>query len=257
MKKDGKSFILALDHAMLMDVGMKLKDPRKVIAAAMNNGADSLLTTIGVADYCLDEIGNSGLLIRTDLGSTTQNSNGRPFTNSFNTTSVERADQLGADGVVSMLFTHMDGTQEAEITSERCGLTANLCNKYGMAYCIEAIPGGFVFPEKQNVNTIGFTSRMACELGADMVKTVYVDDKDYKNRVVETCYRPLVVLGGGGAKTVEEVLISTRKAMDAGCKGVAYGRIVWNNKEIDKICQAISMIIHEDSSVEEALKVWR
>ena len=257
MNKDGKTFILALDHAQLLDVGIRLKDPKKVIATAMANGADTLLTTIGVADYCSHIIGNSGLLIRGDLGSTEVNSNKRLYTNSFSTTSVERANQLGADGMVTMLFTHMDGCKEEEITAERCAKTASLCNKYGMAYCVEAVPGGFVDPEKQTINAIGFASRMACELGADVVKSVFVDDRNYKSRVVDTCYRPLVVLGGGSTKTVEEILTSTRHAMDAGCKGVAYGRVVWNNDEISKICRAIAMIIHEDASVKDALKLWK
>jgi class I fructose-bisphosphate aldolase len=253
MREDGKTFILAMDHAMLMDVGMKLKDPRKVVASAMQNGADTLLTTIGAAEYCIDEIGTSGLLIRGDLGSTATNWNGKPFTNSFATTCVDRANRLGADGIVTMLFTHMLSGQEEETTAERCAHIADQCNTYGLAYCVEAVPGGFVNPEVQNIDTIGFAARLACELGADIVKSVFVNDENYRKRVVETCYRPLVVLGGGSKKTDKEVLASTKAAMDAGCKGVAYGRVVWNHKDIGKMCRAISMIIHEDATVEEAL----
>ena len=257
MGKDGKTFILAMDHAMLMDVGMKLKNPREVVATAMSSGADALLTTAGTAEYCLKQIGRSGLLIRTDCGTSVTHWSGKVFTNSYETASVEMADRLGADGVINMLITHMKSGDEEERSVARNAKAADLCNRYGMALCIEAIPGGFVYPENQTIESIGFTSRLACEMGADIVKSLFINDKEYAGRVVETCYRPLIVLGGGNAKTDKELLESTKAAMDMGCKGVAYGRVVWSHQNMEKICQALAMIIHEDATVDQALEVLK
>lgn len=257
MGRDGKTFILAMDHAMLMDVGMKLKNPREIVATAMTNGADALLTTAGTAEYCMEQIGKSGLLIRTDCGTSATHWCGKPFTNSYETASVEMADRMGADGVINMLFTHMKSEDEEERTVARSAKAADLCDKYGMALCVETVPGGFAYPENQTIESIGFSSRLACEMGADIVKSLFINDKGYKNRVIETCYKPLIVLGGGTAKTDKEILTDTKVAMDLGCKGVAYGRVVWNHKKLDKICQALAMIIHEDASVEQALEVLK
>jgi DhnA family fructose-bisphosphate aldolase class Ia len=255
--KDGKTFILAMDHAMLMDVGMKLKNPREIVASAMANGADALLTTAGTAEYCINEIGKSGLLIRGDCGTSTTHWSGKAFINSYETASVEMADRLGADGIINMLFTHMKSEDEEERTVARTAKNADLCSKYGMVLCVETVPGGFAYPENQTIDSIGFSSRLACEMGADIVKSLFVNDKEYQSRVIETCYRPLIVLGGGAAKTDEELLSSTKAAIDMGCNGVAYGRVVWNHKKIDKICQALSMIIHENASVEQAMELLR
>lgn len=257
MGRDGKTFILAMDHAMLMDVGMKLKNPREIVATAMANGADALLTTAGTAEYCIEQVGKSGLLIRTDCGTSMTHWSGKAFTNSYGTATVEMADRLGADGVINMLITHMKNEDEEERTVARNARAADLCNQYGMALCIEAVPGGFVYPENQDLDSIAFASRLACEMGADIVKSLFVNENGYVDRVVETCYRPLIVLGGGSAKTDREILESTKAAMDMGCKGVAYGRVVWGHKNMEKMCQALAMIIHDNATVDQALTAMK
>ena len=46
-KKDGKSFVLAMDHAAMMP-SPDLKDPGHVIREAVAGGADGFLTTYGI-----------------------------------------------------------------------------------------------------------------------------------------------------------------------------------------------------------------
>lgn len=254
MGKDGKVFMLAMDHAMIMDVGQVLKDPRRVVSAAVANGADSVLTTVGAAEYCINEIGKAGLLIRSDLGTTVAHHSGKPFVNSFSFASVESALRLGADGIINLLLTHMKEGNDEERSLERNARDAGLCHEYGVALCIEPMPGGFAYPEVQNIESVALATRIACELGADMVKSLYYDVPEYTSRVVEQCYRPLIVLGGGGVRSDRELLESTKAAMDAGCVGAAYGRVIWNHKNVEGICQAVASIIHGGASVEDALK---
>ena len=256
-KEDGKTFILAMDHAMIMNIGQRIQDPRKTVETAMNSGCDALLTNIGTAEYCLDLLNNKGLIIRGDAGTSTMHHSGNCFENSITTASVEAANALGADAYINMLFTHMPSGEQDERTLERSAKMADECRKYGMAYLIEAVPGGFVDPSVQTVDNVAFASRLSVEMGADAVKTVFTNTPDYEEKVVKTCFRPVIVLGGGTGKTHEALFKSTKDAMNSGCIGVAYGRLVWSDPKMPQLCRALSKIIHEDISVQEALEIMK
>lgn len=59
-----------------------------------------------------------------------------------------------------------------------------------------------------------------------------------------------------GAKKVpeRELLQEIRDALDAGASGVAMGRNIWGNEDPVRYAAAIAKLIHEDCSVDAALK---
>lgn len=66
-KKDGKSFVLAMDHAAMMP-SPDLKDPGHVIREAVAGGADGFLTTYGIIKAFQNDFGNAGIIMRADGG---------------------------------------------------------------------------------------------------------------------------------------------------------------------------------------------
>lgn len=251
--EDGKTFILAFDHGTVLNIGEHAPDPARIINDAHESGVDTFLTTVGVAESYTNEIGDMGLILRIDGGTTHVNPCGKVFEQVYSGFSVEDCNRVGSDGVIAMQFTQMD---EEVSYLKRCTWYYSECKKYGQVLCLEAVPGGFSYPEYVTVENVGFAVRLACELGADFVKAPFVGNaEDYKKVVVDRCYKPLVVLGGGGKKTDMEILTEIKTAMDAGCKGVAYGRAIWGHQNVKGICSAISRIIHDDATVEQALKL--
>lgn len=87
-------------------------------------------------------------------------------------------------------------------------------------------------------------------LGADWVKTAYVPGFE---RVVETCYVPVVVLGGPGQGDPRPTLEMVRAAIDAGAAGATIGRNVWQAANPSGMAAALRAIIHEEATVEAAL----
>ena len=73
--------------------------------------------------------------------------------------------------------------------------------------------------------------------------------------MTDNCYVPILVLGGGKAKDNAEIFANVRSAMDNGAKGVIMGRNIYRHENIAQVCQAIAAIVHDDASVEEALKI--
>ena len=47
----------------------------------------------------------------------------------------------------------------------------------------------------------------------------------------------------------------TRDAMDTGAAGITYGRNVWQRNDAGLVIQALKGIIHDNLSVEGALKI--
>lgn len=249
---DDRSFILAMDHAIVMAVQEVLTDPGEVIERAISGGADAILTSYGVSNHFQKELGNAGLILRVDGGTTAMHPSGYVFDNPTSTFTVEDAVRVGADGIMCMGFTGLDG-EPANIRT--LAKLAAECERYGLVYGIEMVPGGFVDPEQQTLENIAFSCRLGAEYGADFIKSPYTGCKeDFKDHVVDKCYKPIVVLGGGSGKSDQDLLTMVKEAIDAGCQGVAIGRNIWHHPDIEGICRAISSIIHDDATVETAMQ---
>lgn len=252
-RRDNRSFILAMDHGIIMDVCGSLVKPSDVINKAKKGGIDAILTSYGIAQTYQEDIINIGLILRIDGGTTHMHPVGHVFGKSVETFSVLDAVRIGADGVMCMGFT---GLEEENLMFERIARIASDCNEYGIVFGAEMIPGGFQDPSKNTIENIAFTARLGAEYGADFIKTTYLGNAGtYKEKVIEPCFKPVVILGGGAGKSDFEILSMVREAMSAGCQGVAIGRNIWTHSNIENLCKAISMIIHEDISVEEAIKI--
>ena len=57
--------------------------------------------------------------------------------------------------------------------------------------------------------------------------------------------------------TDKDVLKMVKDATTAGGNGIAFGRNVWTHKNPTAITKALSKIIHEEVTVEKALKVLK
>jgi fructose-bisphosphate aldolase/2-amino-3,7-dideoxy-D-threo-hept-6-ulosonate synthase len=100
---------------------------------------------------------------------------------------------------------------------------------------------------------LGHAVRLAEELGADVVKTAYSGDADSFEHVVESTRLP-VVIAGGAKGTDRETLDMVRGAMDAGADGVSMGRSVFQHDDPKAIACAVSAVVHDDVSADEAVE---
>jgi len=252
-RPDNRSLILAMDHAMIMDVSeLGLRDPSEVLRKAVKGGVDAVLTTFGVAKTFQHEIGNKGLILRTDGGLTEILDAEHQRGYFYPTFSVEDAVRVGADGVMCMGF---PGIEDEEKIIANLAHVASECEKWGLVFGAEMIPGGFGKKELHNLKNLGFASRLGAEYGADFIKSPFLGDEKSFRSVLDNCYKPVLVLGGGGQMNDEELLTMVRRAMNAGAAGVTIGRNIWRHKNVDKLCASLGAIIHDDVSVDEALKI--
>ena len=135
-KKDGKSFVLAMDHAAMMP-SPDLKDPGHVIREAVAGGADGFLTTYGIIKAFQNDFGNAGIIMRADGGISALRKPMNPLSLLY---TPEDAVRVGADAMLCMGY---PGSTDNEHTLE---YLANLCaeaEKLNIPVGAEMLPYGF------------------------------------------------------------------------------------------------------------------
>jgi len=236
-RADGRTVIVALDHGLtgLTKLGA-LARPAEILAAAAASGGDAVLVTPGIARAFPHLLGRVGVIVRLDGGVVTYY--GEDTQEMRQLASVEDALRWGADGVALM---GMIGTPEEASSLQRMAEVAADCDRWGMPLLAEMLPGGY--GADVSVDEVATATRVACELGADIVKVPYCGSPEEYRRVITESYRPVVVLGGGRGPDVAERL---RGALKAGASGVAVGRDIWLSADPAATTRELVELVHEE-----------
>jgi DhnA family fructose-bisphosphate aldolase class Ia len=100
---------------------------------------------------------------------------------------------------------------------------------------------------------VKLAARAAAEIGADLVKTYYTGTPDSFAEVVKGCMVPVVILGGAKTESIKDVFSDVYYSVQAGGKGIAIGRNIWQHENTQAMIEAMCGIVHEGWSVEQAL----
>ena len=246
---DGKTFIMAMDHGSNFNVLPAMKNPGKLIREIASAGADAYLSTIGMADKFQADFLGKGIILRAEGGVSFLGDHSKPMQI---VADAEDALRLGADAVITMSFP--GSVFENEVLSNMARVALD-CHKWGLPVLAEALPRGFEpADDARTPENITFACRPSVELGADMVKTNYTGDQKSFAELCESVYAPVVILGGAKKVPERELLQEIKEALEAGAAGVAMGRNIWGNDDPVHYAAAIAKLIHENCSVDAALK---
>jgi fructose-bisphosphate aldolase / 2-amino-3,7-dideoxy-D-threo-hept-6-ulosonate synthase len=135
------------------------------------------------------------------------------------------------------------------------GHVARLCDEWGMPLIAMMYPRGAKVTSEHDVEYVKHAARIGAELGADIVKTNYTGDIDSFREVVKGCPVPVVIAGGPRMETERELLEMVYDSIQAGGRGVAIGRNVFQSNDPTLLVSNISKIVHKGYTVDEVLKV--
>jgi fructose-bisphosphate aldolase/2-amino-3,7-dideoxy-D-threo-hept-6-ulosonate synthase len=164
---------------------------------------------------------------------------------------VQNALKMGADGV--SMHVNVGAESEARMLSD-LGRTAIECIEWGMPLLAMMYPRGRKINDENMINSVKIAARVASELGADIVKTVYTGDPDSFREVTDGCHVPVVIAGGSKTNDIETLKL-IEGAMEGGAAGVSIGRNAFQHAHPDRFVRAAAMIVHENRSAEEAIEV--
>ena len=249
--RNGKTVILPIDHAVAVPVP-GLENPFALIES-VNTFVDGYVMNLGVAMRAADSLAGKGICLRTDIYNTRTTGDGA---GSIGVYGVDQAEMVGANAVMNMIYP--GATNEKEIMQD-CADLITLSLEADIPVILEALPYGLGQTAKYTVENVMFATRLAAEMGADIVKTVFPTDgtvEDFK-RIVGQCFVPVIVLGGAPMNDDAGLLKMVEDAMTAGATGIAIGRNVWQHKNPPAIARSLSAIVHEDASALEALALLK
>ncbi len=235
--RDGRAVVVAMDGAR-NGPAQGLEQPAGAVAKAVAGGVDAIMTTIGMARAVADVLGGTGLILALD-------SEG-PIADY----GVEQAVRFGADAVELKVFPgNPDETKLADLRR-----LAARCAEWGMPLLAEPIPVSFQETSAHTVENVANGARIGAEAGADFVKVHYVGPVSAYRQVTGSCYVPVLILGGAAKNDPRDALEMAAEAIEAGARGVVFGRNIVTHPRPDRMAAALGEIVHGGASVDAAVR---
>src|SRR5450756_430387 len=246
MQKDNRTVIVPMDHGVTVGPIQGIANMQQITDKLLKGKVDAILVHKGIARHI--DVGNAGLIVMlSGMSNLSPNINAK-----VQVCSVQEAIRIGADAV----SVHVNvGAQDEDKMLQNLGKVSDECDIYGIPLLAMMYTRG---PKIQNENApdmVAHAARIGAELGADIIKASYTGNIDTFKAVVESCPVPVVIAGGPKCKTLQEVLQTTFDSMKAGAAGLSIGRNVFQCDNPAQIAKALSAIVHENASVEQALKI--
>lgn len=245
-RPDGKVLIMAMEHSIIFGPTKGLELPGETIKKAIAGGVDGIMTSYGMATHFAKEISPVGLILRSDGVATMLG----PDVEAPVWFGVKEALRIGADALCISSF---PGDVKEMRTLNNLAKITRKAHSWGLAVQAEMVPGGMGgSPEYRTKEKVALAARAGLEMGGDWVKIPYVEGFE---EIVKICYKPVVIMGSKKRNTVEEFLTEMKKAMDAGAAGGTIGRNIFESDNPEAMAAALSGIIHQGISVDEATRI--
>jgi putative autoinducer-2 (AI-2) aldolase len=161
---------------------------------------------------------------------------------------MEDAVRLNVAAVALSIFVGSDFEQQ---TLMNLAILVDMAEEFGIPVLAVTAVGKEL--GKRDERFLSLSCRIAAEQGASFVKTYYCDDFE---KVVGSCPVPVVIAGGPKLETELDAFKLAHSAIQKGAKGVDFGRNIWQNPNPIGMIQAIRAIVHDNSSPEDAMRIY-
>lgn len=243
-----KTVIIPMDHGVTVGPIDGLADMREAISKVVAGGANAILMHKGMVRAGHRGTGKDvGLIIHLSAGtSISPDPNAKELV-----CTVEEAIKLGADAV----SVHINlGAETDNQMLRQLGLVSRHCSQWQMPLVAMMYTRGTKIKDEFDVANVKLAARVGAELGADIVKVPYTGSVDSFKEVVQGCPVPVVIAGGPKMGSDEDIFKMVQGALEADAAGLSIGRNAFQHDKPDKMVEALSKMVHEGASIEEAIK---
>ncbi len=259
-RQSGRSFITAFDHGITLGPKPGSERALDVLERIISGDPDGILVSPGMmkqGGHLFAFKGAPAPIVRADWIYNHDVYKGLPERLQDNAQgehyrvvcSPADALALGADAITMFLIVGMEGGAEFADNVVAVAAAAQQARTIGLPVIVESVLWGSRIDDQRDAELLAFAARMAAELGADAIKTTYTGNTETMRQVIEGCPIPVLVLGGVRSADPAVVLEATRGALEAGAKGVVYGRNVWQADDPLAMCGLLRDVIHGASAV--------
>lgn len=247
-----KALVVAFDHALVLGPIPGTTDPSEQIRQFAYAGVNGILMNFGMLRHAHGLLcdPSPSLILRLDWTSAWAATQSGGKLRSELLARPEQALRNGADAVLTYLFV---GTGDLEFEAKEIARNAEVareCELLGIPLIVETLARGKDATDPASPEWIKLHTRMAAEIGADVVKTEYTGNVATMRDVVSICPIPILVLGGerrSDAAATEAI----RGITESGAAGVFFGRNVFQSANVADFLKRVRDLL--DGKHEEAL----
>jgi putative autoinducer-2 (AI-2) aldolase len=239
----GRAVMLAIDHGYFQGPtsGLERVDLNIV---PMLPYADALMVTRGMLRSTIPATFHGGIVVRASGGPSILNelSNERVAVN------IEDAARMNVHCLAVQVF--VGGEHETQSIEN---MTRQVDDGY--RYGIPVLGVTAVGKElARDARYLGLATRICAELGAQVVKTYYVDEGF--EQVTAGCPVPIVMAGGKKLPEFDALEMAYR-AIQRGAAGVDMGRNIFQSESPAAMIQAVTEVVHEGARPREAYELFQ
>lgn len=156
-------------------------------------------------------------------------------------TGVEEALRLGADAV--SVHINLGSTDERQQIGD-FGRIADACDRWNLPLLAMVYPRGPRIENPRDPQLVAHAVTVAADLGADLVKTLFLGSVSEMLDLTAAC--PVPILVAGGPRCGEgELLGFVRDALAGGAGGVAMGRNIFQSPDPARLAAKVARLVHQ------------
>lgn len=219
---DGRCVVVPLDHGTVGGHIVGLEDPIAVLRRFFDGPCDGFLLGPGVLRRSADLFGLRSAPARI----LTMDVSWRDASGGDHrlVTSIETAAALGVDAVKVLMPWDVPSFERGR-TAALVACVVEGADRFGLPVMVEPLALDASGQEAVEITADG--SRVAAEIGADILKIAHPGDDGVLRSWCEEIGVPVVLLGGGGSASSAELVALVKGAIEAGVRGIVIGRKLW------------------------------
>jgi len=250
-RKSKRTIIVPMDHGLTVGTIKGLENLADIVDKVAIGGANAVLMHSGMVGAGHRQYGQDiGLIIHLSGATSLTPDPDRKVL----VCSVERALKMGADGV--SIHINIGADEEPEMLQDAHRVVES-SREWGLPLIAMMYPRGKKIKDENAPEVVNIAVRAGAELGADIVKTNYTGDIDSFKYIVKSVHVPVIIAGGPKTDTIQDLFQLVYDSIQAGGRGVAFGRNVFQAEDPIKIVKALSKIVHHNYTVGEVLKEYQ
>jgi class I fructose-bisphosphate aldolase len=260
--QSGRALDVAVDHGFFGERSFLtgIEDMAAVVRTLVAANPDAVQLTVGQARLLQAVPGKQkpALVLRSDVANVYGNPLDEHLFSHHLPNAIEEAVRLDAVAICANLMQLPGRPEIREANISSIMILRAEASRYAMPVMIEplvmkdnaAAGGGYMVDG--DTDKIMTLVRQARELGADLIKADPTDNVEDYHQVAGDV--PVLVRGGGRVDD-RTLLERTVAVLDQGARGIVYGRNVVQHENPSGITRALMAVLHENASVEDALRL--
>ena len=241
--KTNRCVMLAVDHGYFLGPTSGLEVLHKAVEPLLPF-ADSLMLTRGALRTSINPETNIPIVLRVSGGNSVV---GEDLSNESITVATEDAVRLNVSAMALSIYV---GSKYENKTITNLTHLIDEGQRHGIPVLAVTAVGKEM---TRDVRYLSLASRIAAELGANIVKTYYCEDF---HKVVKSCPVPIVVAGGKKISEKDALKLAYNSVKE-GAVGVDMGRNIFQSDKPVGMIKAVRAIVHENTSVKKAYEIYR